>query len=89
MSLCKRVSSLVVKGFHVAHPGPRFDPPRGEFLSLVKKIPSCSIRYRVTMPCAPPSGWAVAEWTTDAGLLVIGGQGSGIFSARTIVSVSS
>jgi hypothetical protein len=33
------------------------------------------------MSCAPPSGWAVAEWTVDAGLLVMGGQGSGIFSA--------
>jgi hypothetical protein len=41
------------------------------------------------MSCAPPSGWAVAEWTVDAGKLVMGGQGSGIFSAGTIVSVSS
>jgi hypothetical protein len=31
------------------------------------------------MSCAPPSGWAVLEWTVDAGLLVMGGQGSGIF----------
>jgi hypothetical protein len=41
------------------------------------------------MSCASPSGWAVAEWTVDAGPLVMGGQGSGIFSAGTIVSVSS
>jgi hypothetical protein len=41
------------------------------------------------MSCAPPSGWAVAESTVDAGPLVMGGQGSGIFSAGTIVSVSS
>jgi hypothetical protein len=25
------------------------------------------------MSCAPFSGWTVAEWTVDAGLLVIGG----------------
>jgi hypothetical protein len=41
------------------------------------------------MSCAPPSGWAVAKWTVDAGLLVMGGQGSGIFLTGTIVSVSS
>jgi hypothetical protein len=41
------------------------------------------------MSCAPPSGWAVAEWTIDVDPLVMGGQGSGIFLARTIVSVSS
>jgi hypothetical protein len=41
------------------------------------------------MSCAPPSGWTVAEWTVDAGPLVMGGQGSGIFSTGTIVSVSS
>jgi hypothetical protein len=41
------------------------------------------------MYCASPSGWAFAEWTVDAGPLVRGGQGSGIFSAGTIVSVSS
>jgi hypothetical protein len=41
------------------------------------------------MSCAPSSGWAVAEWTVDADPLAMGGQGSGIFSAGTIVSVSS
>jgi hypothetical protein len=36
----------------------------------------------------PPFGWTVAEWTVDADPLVMGGQGSKIFSAGTIVSVS-
>jgi hypothetical protein len=31
----------------------------------------------------------VAEWTVDTGPLVVGGQGSGIFSVGTIVSASS
>jgi hypothetical protein len=26
------------------------------------------------MSCAPPSGWAVAEWTVDAGPLVMGAR---------------
>jgi hypothetical protein len=39
------------------------------------------------MSCAPPFSWAVAEWTVDAVPLVMGGQGSEIFSAETIVSV--
>jgi hypothetical protein len=80
----------VVKDFRVAPPSLGFDSPRSEFSGLVKKIPFlCLIRSRVTMSCAPPSGWAVAEWIVDAGPLVMGGQGSGIFSAGTIVSVSS
>jgi hypothetical protein len=33
------------------------------------------------MSCAPPFGWAVAEWTVDADPLVMGDQSSGIFSA--------
>jgi hypothetical protein len=33
------------------------------------------------MSCASPSGWAIAEWTVDANPLVMGGQGSEIFSA--------
>jgi hypothetical protein len=41
------------------------------------------------MSCAPPSGWAVTEWTVDAGSLVVEGQGSEILLAGTIVSVSS
>jgi hypothetical protein len=41
------------------------------------------------MSCAPPSGWAVAEWTVDVGPLVMKGQGSEIFSTGTVVSVSS
>jgi hypothetical protein len=64
----------VVKGFRVAPPSPGFDPPRGEFSGLVEKIPSlCPIRSRVAMSCAPPSGWAVAEWTVNVGPLVMGG----------------
>jgi hypothetical protein len=41
------------------------------------------------MSCAPPSGWAVAEWTVDAGPLVMGARVRGFFSVGTIVSVSS
>jgi hypothetical protein len=86
----ERASSLVVKGFRVAPPSLGFDSPQGEFLGLVKKIPSlCLIRSRVTMPYEPPFVWAVAEWTVDADPLVIEGQGLGFFSAGTNVSVSS
>jgi hypothetical protein len=48
----------------------------------------CPVRSRVTVSCVPPFGWTVAEWTVDADPLVMGGQGSKIFSAGTIVSVS-
>jgi hypothetical protein len=90
LETAKRASILVVKGFRVAPPRPRFEPLEGEFSGLVKKIPSlCPNRSRVTMSCVPPSGWTVAESTVDAALLVMGGQGSGIFSDGTIVSVSS
>jgi hypothetical protein len=48
-------------------------PIGSEFSGLVKKIPSlCLIHSRVAMSCAPPSGWTVAEWTVDAGPLVMG-----------------
>jgi hypothetical protein len=40
------------------------------------------------MFCAPPSGWAVAEWTVDVDPLVMGDQCLRIFSIGTIVSVS-
>jgi hypothetical protein len=67
--------SLAVKGFRVAPQIPRFDPSRGRIFMLVKKIPSlCLIRSRVTMSCAPPSGWTVAEWTVDAVPLVMGAR---------------
>jgi hypothetical protein len=37
-------------GVGVAPPSPGFNPPRSDFLGLVKKIPSmCPIRSRVTM----------------------------------------
>jgi hypothetical protein len=89
MFIGERAYSLVVKAFEQHLQVPGLIPLGGEFLGLVKKIPLlCPIRSRVTISCSPPSGWAVAEWTVDAGPLVMGCQGSGVFSARTNVSVS-
>jgi hypothetical protein len=69
----ERASSLVVKNFRVALQVLGSISPGSEFSDLVKKIPSlCPIRSRVTMSCAPPSGWVVTEWTVDADPLVMG-----------------
>lgn len=62
-------------------------PLGGDFSGLVKKSPRCA-PFTYDVLCATLR-LGVAEWTVDAGLLVMWGQGSEIFLARTIVSVSS
>jgi hypothetical protein len=69
-------------------------PVGANFWSYVKKIPSlCLVHSWVTSSCASLSGLgAVAEWAVDVGRggpLVMGGQGSEVFSTETYGSVTS
>jgi hypothetical protein len=61
-----KVLSSVGWGSRAATRGFGFDPPVGQILGLIKKIPSlCLIRTRCTCACSPPSGRTVAEWAVD------------------------
>jgi hypothetical protein len=71
-------------GSRVAPRGLGFDPLVGQILGLVKKIPSlCLIHSRVLSSACQPLAWAIAKWALVADPLVMGGQGSGVFSTGT------
>jgi hypothetical protein len=71
-------------GSWVAPRGLGFNPLVGRISGLIKKIPSlCLVRSRVPSPTRHPTAWAVAECAVVANLLVMGGQGSGVFLAGT------
>jgi hypothetical protein len=68
-------------GWHLL--GPEFDSQWERiFEPWVKKNP-IDVPHPLSgyVSCSPPSDWDVAKWTVLAGPLVMGGQGSGIFSA--------
>jgi hypothetical protein len=68
----------------VAPRGLGFDPLVGWISGLIKKILSlCLIHSRVSSPRRHPPAWAVAEWAVVVGPLVMGGQGSEVFSIGT------
>jgi hypothetical protein len=71
-------------GSSVAHRDLRFDPLVGRISSLVKKILSlCLVRSRVPSPARHPPVQAILEWAVVASLLVMRGQGSGVFLIGT------
>jgi hypothetical protein len=80
----QRASSVMVKAFRVAAPGPRFDPPQGRISGLLKKSPPCGPpalgdRYPTRHPSTGPlqCGQLTRPFSD-------GGQGSGVFSIRTM-----
>jgi hypothetical protein len=69
-------------------------PPRSRVrFSMGANFQALGLKNSLTMPrplsgyvsCLPLSGWAVVEWAVVAGPLVMGGQGSGIFSPGPLV----
>jgi hypothetical protein len=72
--------------------GPGFDSQREQISRLeLKKSPCCALPA-LELWCHvfhPPALGGVAEWAVDADPLVMGGQGSGIFSTGTSGSATS
>jgi hypothetical protein len=73
----ERASSLVVKGFRLAPPVLGLIPLGGEFSSLIKKSPRCASSALGYDVLCTTLRWAVAEWTIDASLLVMGARVQG------------
>jgi hypothetical protein len=76
-------------GWHLL--GPEFDSQWERiFRAWVKKNPLVVPRpLLVNVSCSSPSDWVVAEWAVVASPLVMGGQGSEIFSTGTSGSATS